>query len=84
MAYPMHIKDEVKRLFVRGLKPSEIQQQLNITSTRIINHWAKKECWGDLLAFDNPLNAVTRRINRLYEQVELLGAKGLNELDRSC
>lgn len=82
MAYSDEIRQQAKRLFLRGVKPSEIKQQLNLATTRIIYYWASKESWADLLAFDNPVNAVSRRINRLYEKIDLLTDREHNELFR--
>lgn len=82
MAYPIELKNKAKRLFLSGLKPSEIQERLNLKSSRIIYYWADTDGWGELLAFDKPINALDRRLNRLLEKNDGLSSKELNEIER--
>lgn len=82
MAYSIELKTEAKRLFCKGYKLSEIKNKLNLSSERSLYNWAKTDNWADLLAFENPLNALDRRLNRLYEKLEGLTDKEQKELDR--
>lgn len=82
MAYSIQIKEAAKRLFLRGAKPAEIQRALKLPNARVVYYWAERGQWNDILASDEPLNALNRRLTLLLEKNETLSRAELNEIER--
>ena len=49
MAYTDEVKEAAQKLYLRGVPPKEIAEQLNLNSTRVIYNWAKDFGWAALL-----------------------------------
>lgn len=82
MSYSTEIKEAAKRLYLRRAKPREIQAELGLPNIRIVYYWIARGGWDDLLADEEPLAAVSRRITLLLERPGSLGKAELDELDR--
>lgn len=82
MNYSIEVKEAAKRLYLRRASVKEIQAQLKLPNVRIIYYWIRQGDWDDMLADEEPLTAVSRRITLLLEKVTALTKDELNELDR--
>ncbi|WKN21484.1 terminase large subunit domain-containing protein [Azotobacter vinelandii] len=82
MSYSTEIREAAKRLYLRRAKPREIQAQLGLPNVRIVYYWIARGGWDELLADEEPLAAVSRRITLLLERPGALGKTELDELDR--
>ncbi|MGF1696563.1 terminase family protein [Vibrio kyushuensis] len=81
MAYSELTIEGAKQLYVRGVPPKEIAQQLEINSERIIYTWAKKHGWALLLDELSIEQMVNRRLAVLIDKDEKTDQQ-LKELDR--
>ncbi|MCM2317960.1 MAG: terminase family protein [Pseudomonas sp.] len=82
MPYATEVKEAAKRLYLRRCKAKEIQVQLGLPNIRIVYYWIAKGGWDEMLADEEPLAAVSRRITLLLERPGSLGKAELDELDR--
>ena len=82
MPYATEVKEAAKRLYLRRCKAKEIQVQLGLPNIRIVYYWIAKGGWDEMLADEEPLAAVSRRITLLLERPGNLGKAELDELDR--
>ena len=82
MSYPIEVKEAAKRLYLRRCKPRDIQAQLNLPNIRIVYHWMEQGCWEEMLADEEPLTAVGRRITLVLEKSTSLTLADMDELDR--
>ncbi|CAH1557203.1 terminase large subunit domain-containing protein [Vibrio rotiferianus] len=70
MAYTDEVKEAAQKLYLRGVPPKEIAEQLNLNSTRVIYNWAKDFGWAALLDELSAEQMITRRLAVLIDKDE--------------
>lgn len=70
MAYSDEVKEAAQKLYLRGVPPKEIAEQLNLNSTRVIYNWAKDFGWAALLDELSAEQMINRRLAVLIDKDE--------------
>lgn len=70
MAYTDEVKEAAQKLYLRGVPPKEIAEQLNLNSTRVIYNWAKDFGWAALLDELSAEQMINRRLAVLIDKDE--------------
>ncbi|AKU57580.1 Phage terminase, ATPase subunit [Vibrio parahaemolyticus] len=70
MAYTDEVKEAAQKLYLRGVPPKEIAEQLNLYSTRVIYNWAKDFGWAALLDELSAEQMINRRLAVLIDKDE--------------
>ena len=63
--YPDAIKKVARSLYLKSWTPKEIAAELNLTSARIVYHWAEKYGWSALLKEESLEDCIQRRVMTL-------------------
>ncbi|MEF1204300.1 terminase large subunit domain-containing protein [Photobacterium damselae] len=79
--YSDEIKLKAKQLYLAGLTPKEIAQQLDINGSRTVYNWINKEGWNELLSKFGLEYQLEQRIITLTNR-DLKKQSELDELDR--
>ncbi len=81
MAYSKQIKEDAKQLYIRGVPPKQIAENLSLNSDRIVYTWAEKFGWALLLDELSVEQMVNRRLAVLIDLPEKSDQQ-LKEMDK--